>query len=128
MENICDLNSHATIGIYKTTVENMHEPYVMPQDNGNCGGVKYLKLSNADGNVFTVYGDPKFSFSAHNYTHSSIDKAKHQEEIEYADSTVLSIDGFMRGTGTNTCGPDTLSKYKVKTDKTLRFKFAFKAE
>lgn len=128
MENICDLNSHATIGIYKTTVENMHEPYVMPQDNGNCGGVKYLKLSNADGNVFTVYGEPKFSFSVHNYTQNSLDKAKHQEEIEYADSTVLSIDGFMRGTGTNTCGPDTLSKYKVKTDKTLRFKFAFKAE
>lgn len=128
MENICDLNSHATIGIYKTTVENMHEPYVMPQDNGNCGGVKYLKLSNADGNVFTVYGEPKFSFSVHNYTQNSLDKAKHQEEIEYADSTVLSIDGFMRGTGTNTCGPDTLSKYKVKTDKTLKFKFAFKAE
>ena len=128
MENLCDLNDHATVGLYKTTVEKMHEPYVMPQDNGNCGGVKYLKLSDDNGNTFTVYGDPKFSFSAHNYTHSSIDKAKHQEEIEYADSTVLSIDGFMRGTGTNTCGPDTLSKYKVKTDKTLKFKFAFKAE
>lgn len=128
MENLCDLNDHATIGIYKTTVEQMHEPYVMPQDNGNCGGVKYLKLSNGNGNTFTVYGDPKFSFSAHNYTQQSIDKAKHQEEIEYADSTVLSIDGFMRGTGTNTCGPDTLSKYKVKTDKTLKFKFSFKAE
>lgn len=128
MENLCDLNDHATIGIYKTTVEAMHEPYIMPQDNGNCGGVKYLKLSNPNGNTFTVYGEPKFSFSAHNYTQESIDKAKHREEIEYADSTVLSIDGFMRGTGTNTCGPDTLSKYKVKTDKTLKFKFSFKAE
>ena len=128
MENICDLNDHATIGIYKTTVEAMHEPYVMPQDNGNCGGVKYLKLSDNSGNTFTVYGEPKFSFSAHNYTQSSLDKAKHQEEIEYADSTVLSIDGFMRGTGTNTCGTDTLTKYKVKTDKTLKFKFSFKAE
>lgn len=128
MENLCDLNAHATVGIYKTTVEAMHEPYIMPQDNGNCGGVKYLKLSDGEGNVFTVYGDPKFSFSAHNYTQSSIDKAKHQEEIKYADSTVLSIDGFMRGTGTNTCGPDTLSKYKVKTDKTLKFRFSFKAE
>lgn len=128
MENLCDLNDHATIGIYKTTVEDMHEPYVMPQDNGNCGGVKYLKLSDKNGHTFTVFGDPKFSFSAHNYTQKSLDKAMHQEEIEYADSTVLSIDGFMRGTGTNTCGPDTLSKYKVKTDKTLKFKFSFKAE
>lgn len=128
MENLCDLRDHATIGIYRTTVQEMHEPYIMPQDNGNCGGVKYLKLFNDKGEAFTVYGEPKFSFSAHNYTQKSLDSAKHQEEIEYADTTVLSVDGFMRGTGTNTCGPDTLEKYRVKTDKPLKFRFSFKAE
>ena len=128
MENICDLKDHAYIGIWKTTVEAMHEPYVMPQDNGNCGGVKYLKLSDECGNTFTVYGEPKFSFSAHNYTQKALDKAKHQEELEYADTTFLCIDGFMRGTGTNTCGPDTLPKYVVKSDKPIAFRFAFKGE
>ncbi len=128
MENLCDMNDHAYIGIWKTTVEDMHEPYVMPQDNGNCGGVKYLKLSDETGNTFTVYGVPKFSFSAHNYTQKAIHKAKHQEEIEFSDTTFVCIDGFMRGTGTNTCGPDTLDKYTVKTDKSLTFKFAFKGE
>lgn len=128
MENICDLNDHAYIGVWKTTVEEMHEPYVMPQDNGNCGGVKYLKLSDECGNTFAVYGVPKFSFSAHNYTQKALDKAKHQEELVYSDTTVLSIDGFMRGTGTNTCGPDTLPKYRVKTDKPIAFRFAFKGE
>ncbi len=128
MENICDMNEHACIGIWKTSVEKMHEPYVMPQDNGNCGAVKYLKLSNDKGNTFTVYGQPKFSFSAHNYTQKCLHSAKHQEDIDFVDSTVLCIDGFMRGTGTNTCGPDTLDKYRVKTDKTLAFKFAFKGE
>lgn len=128
MENICDMKEHAYIGIWKTTVEAMHEPYVMPQDNGNCGAVKYLKLSNEYGNVFTVYGQPKFSFSAHNYTQKSLHNAKHQEELEFVDSTVLCLDGFMRGTGTNTCGPDTLERYQVKTDKPLCFKFAFKGE
>ncbi len=128
MENICDLKDHAYIGIWKTTVEAMHEPYVMPQDNGNCGAVKYLKLSNEFGNTFTVYGAPKFSFSAHNYTQKNLHEAKHQEDVEFVDSTILNIDGFMRGTGTNTCGPDTLDKYCIKTDKTLAFKFAFKGE
>ncbi len=128
MENLCDMNAHATVGIWKTTVEDMHEPYIMPQDNGNCGGVKYLKLSNDKGNVFTVYGEPKFSFSVHNYTQSNLHKAKHQEELIYDKTTVLSIDGFVRGTGTNTCGPDTLKKYRVKTDKPLKYKFAFKGE
>lgn len=128
MENICDMKDHAYIGIWKTTVEKMHEPYVMPQDNGNCGAVKYLKLSNDKGNVLTVYGAPKFSFSAHNYTQKFLHNAKHQEDLQFVDSTVLCIDGFMRGTGTNTCGPDTLEKYRVKTDKTLAFKFAFKGE
>lgn len=128
MENLCDMKDHAYIGIWKTTVENMHEPYVMPQDNGNCGAVKYLKLSNEAGNSFTVYGAPKFSFSAHNYTQKALHNAKHQEDLEFVNSTVLNIDGFMRGTGTNTCGPDTLDKYRVKTDKALVFKFAFKGE
>lgn len=128
MENLCDLKDHAYIGLWKTTVEAMHEPYVMPQDNGNCGGVKWLKLTNDNGNSFTVYGVPKFSFSAHNYTQSALNNAKHQEELVYSDTTVLSIDGFMRGTGTNTCGPDTLAKYRVKVNKQLAFKFAFKGE
>ncbi len=128
MENICDMKEHAYIGVWKTTVEDMHEPYVMPQDNGNCGAVKYLKLSNENGNSFTVYGQPKFSFSAHNYTQKSLHNAKHQEELEFVNSTVLNLDGYMRGTGTNTCGPDTLEKYQVKTDKPLVFKIAFKGE
>ena len=48
--------------------------------------------------------------------------------MKLVDSTNLNIDGLMRGTRTNTCGPDTLDKYCVKTDKTLAFKFAFKGE
>lgn len=128
MENICDMKEHAYIGIWKTTVEKMHEPYVMPQDNGNCGAVKYLKLSKDNGNALTIYGQPKFSFSAHNYTQKCLNNAKHQEDVDFVNSIVLCIDGFMRGTGTNTCGPDTLDKYRVKTDKTLTFKFAFKGE
>ena len=51
-----------------------------------------------------------------------------KKELEYADTTFLSIDGFMRGTGTNTCGPDTLPKYVVKSDKPISFRFAFKGE
>ncbi len=128
IENLCDMKDHSYIGIWKTTVEDMHEPYVMPQDNGNCGGTKYLKLSDESGSTFAIYGEPKFSFSAHNYTQKALHKAKHQEEIEYTDTTFVCIDGFMRGTGTNTCGPDTLDKYKVKSDKPLTFKFAFKGE
>ncbi len=128
MENLCDLKDHAHIGIWKTTVADMHEAYVMPQDNGNCGGVKYLKVSNNKGNTFAVYGVPKLSFSAHDYTQTACNKAKHQEELEHSSTTFLCIDGFHRGTGTNTCGPDTLEKYKVKTTKPLTFKFAFRGE
>lgn len=128
MENLCDMKDHTTVGVFKTTVEKMHEPYVMPQDNGNCGGCKYLKLSDDMGNVFAVYGEPKFSFSAHDYTQKVLDKAKHQEDVKHEKTTVICIDGFHRGTGTNTCGPDVRANYKVKTDMPLTFKFAFKGE
>ena len=128
MENLCDLNDHARIGIYKMKVSEMHEPYIMPQDNFNCGGVKQLKLSNSKGNTLCFYGEPKFSFSAHDYTQKALDAAKHQEELIHSLTTVVCIDGFMRGTGTHTCGPDTLAKYRVKTNSPLRFRFSFRGE
>ena len=48
--------------------------------------------------------------------------------VEFAneDTTVVSIDGFVRGTGTASCGQDTLMKYRFVLDDTIEFRFAMK--
>ncbi len=123
MENLPDLLLHTTVGYFDSTVQKLHEDYIMPQDNTNIGDCKMLEISNNTNKILVVTED-KFSFSIHDYTQDNLDKAKHIEDIT-RDTIMLSIDGFMRGTGTNTCGEDTLDKYKVDTKKLLDFSFSF---
>lgn len=125
-ENVCDFNQHSIIGIYQSTVKEMHEDYILPQDNGNHGGVKYLKLTDSEGKGLLVLGAPKFSFSVHNYTQSLLNKAQHREDLCDQQTTFLSIDGFYRGVGTNSCGPDTLPQYRFTFDDKIGFKFYIK--
>lgn len=125
-ENVCDFNRQSKIGIYKSTVKDMHEPYIMPQDNGNHGGTKYLKLTDKNGKGVMILGAPKFSFSVHNYTQSTLVNAKHREDVIDQKTTFLSVDGFYRGVGSNSCGPDTLEKYRFTFNDEIKFKFIVK--
>lgn len=125
-ENLCDFNAHTAVGIYTSTVEEMHEPYIMPQDNGNHGGTKYLKLTDENGKGVEFAGVPKFSFSVHNYTQKALTNAAHREDLTDQRTTFVSIDGFHRGAGSNSCGPDTLPPYRFTFDDKIKFKFAIK--
>ena len=124
LENLCDFKAQATIGIYKNKVSNMHEPYIKPQDNGNHTEVRWLKITDGDGaGIMFCCSINKFSFSVHNYSQKMLQDAKHQEDLADQNTTVLSIDGFMRGAGTASCGPDTLPKYTFDAKNCLEFEF-----
>lgn len=125
-ENLCDINQHSPVGIYTAKVCDMHEDYIKPQDNGNHGATKYVKLTNAEGKGILFIGDPKFSFSVHDYTQKTLTNAMHREDVTRENTTFISIDGFMRGTGSASCGPDTLMKYRFIIDKSIEFKFAMR--
>lgn len=112
-ENLPDFRAQSHMGVFGAKVDDLFEHYVYPQDNGNHGGVKYLKLTDKEGKGFTFYADSTFSFSAHHTTQDIINAATHDEEVTPVDATVLSIDGAVRGIGTQSCGPDTLEKYRL---------------
>ncbi len=118
-ENLPDFNAQSHMGVFHATVDELFEHYVYPQDNGNHGGVKMLRLADQTGKGFTFYADTAFSFSARHCTQESLNAAGHDEEIERIKPTVLSIDGFMRGAGSNSCGPDTRAEYRLDLEKTL---------
>lgn len=123
-ENLPDLKAQSIVGIYSATVPELDVPYIRPQDNGNHGECRYLKLTDEKGEGIAVYNkDKHFSFSAHNYSNETLEKAKHLEDIKTEDFVSLNIDGFMRGTGTNSCGPDTLKEYRIDFKKELSFGF-----
>lgn len=124
-ENICDMKEHTPVGLYENSISDMNEFYIKPQDNGNHTGSKYLKVYSDELHGFEFYGVPKFSFAIHDYSQKNLEKATHNEDLIH-DRTALSIDGFLRGTGTASCGQDTLSKYRFKFIDNIQFSFILK--
>lgn len=128
VENLPDFKIQAPMGVYKDRVKDMNEPYIYPQDNGEHCDVKWLRIYDAKGHSFFVHAEEHFAFNVHNYTQKALYEAKHQEQIEYADSTVLTVDGYLRGAGTGSCGPATLNNYKIDEDSMLIYEFTVVTE
>ncbi len=124
LENLPDFKEQSIMGIYSSTVEGINVDYIRPQDNGNHGECRYLKLSDSDGKGVKFCACEKpFSFSAHNHSNETLEKARHIEDVKDEDFVSVNIDGFMRGTGTNSCGPNALKQYRVYLKDELEFEF-----
>jgi len=123
-ENLPDIKSQCKLGVFSTTVEAMHEPYIFPQDNGNHGETRWLELTDSQGHGLRIFNAPgKLSFSTHSYSQESLDAARHQEDLRDEGAVFLSIDGFVRGSGSSSCGPDTLEQYQIDLTNGLDFSF-----
>ena len=123
-ENLCDFDAQSILGIYEDTAEGMYEPYIKPQDHGNHGRTRWLTLTDDKGNGIEISACKDFfSFGVHDYTEECIGKAEHIEDIVHGEVTSLNIDGYLRGSGSNSCGPNTLSRYRVVLKDELEFSF-----
>ncbi len=123
-ENLCDLTAQAVLGIYNTTVDEMDEPYIRPQDSGNRTNARYLSVTDNEGDGLKfVFSDKYFNFNIRKYSQKLLHEAKHQEDLHSENTVVVNIDGFTRGTGTGSCGPDTLPEYDVDASNGLEFEF-----
>ena len=123
-ENLSDIYAQSLVGIYNTTVKEMHEPYIKPQDSGNRTLCRYLIVTNEDGNgIKFAYNDKYFNFNVREFSQKLLQNAKHQEDLHSEHTTAVNIDGFTRGSGTASCGPDTLPEYVVDGREELEFSF-----
>lgn len=126
VENYPDFKNQASLGIYKTTTSDMLEPYIKPQDSGNRCGVRWVKVTNNDGLGLQFIAEEKpFNFNARTTTEDNLISAKHLEDVKVMELNNIIIDGFVRGVGSNSCGPDTRDKFKFILSKQNPFKFSF---
>lgn len=95
---------------YEDMVENMMQHYVRPQETGSHYGAKYVELSDGETTI-RVEGD--FSFSALPYSSYTLGEVKHDWELPESDATYLSVDYFMAGAGSNSCGPKLPEEHRV---------------
>ena len=122
-ESYRDKHRAASHGLYRSAVKDLHEDYIMPQENGSHFDCDYVELHNGRYGIAAVSETP-FSFQASNYTQEMLTQAKHNYELEESDSTVLCIDYALNGIGSNSCGPEVLAAYRFD-DKEFQFGFTF---
>jgi hypothetical protein len=104
-------------------VKQFNEPYIRPQENGTRCEVRWLELTDEQGRGMRVAGALPLCFCAHEYAPETLAAAKHQEDLHDDGAVFLSVDGFVRGAGSSSCGPDTLEQYWIDLSFGLEFTF-----
>jgi len=112
LENYSDRKAAAPVGLYTTTVSDLHVPYVMPQENGHRTDVRWVELGNGD-TALRFSGEPLLGFTASHFSTADLFAAKHTIDLVPRAETILSLDLAQRGVGTGSCGPDTFPHYRL---------------
>ncbi len=116
-------------GVFRSTVSDLQEDYIRPQENGSHYDCDYVTVKGAGISLTAATGDPgqTFSFNASVYTQEELESKRHNYELVPCGSTVLCLDHKLAGIGSKSCGPDLSEKYRVCSD-TFRFSFVLKPE
>lgn len=129
VENYSDFKEHSPIGIYKTTVGKMAHKYIKPQDSGNRGDVRYSVVTDENGvGLRFSHVEKPFNFNANHFTLGQLKKAKHIEDLPDTETTFTAVDGFVRGTGSGSCGPIPSKEHQIKFGYTSSLEYFFEVE
>jgi beta-galactosidase len=121
-ESYPDKKTGALMSLYRMSVQDTHEPYIYPQENGSHEDTEYFALTGPEGRGLLVAGN-RFAFSAHDYTPEALTAAKHTYELKHESFTQVLMDGRMGPLGSNSCGPEPLEKDRLFLDKPVTFTF-----
>lgn len=121
-ESYPDKKSGALLDLYRASVEDTHEPYVYPQENGSHQDTQFVAVTDAAGVGLLIAGQ-RFSFSAHHYTQEALTKATHTYELRNGDLTEVCLDGVMGPLGSNSCGPEPLEEDRLYFKQSQSFRF-----
>ena len=120
-ESYCDKHQAASHGLYQANVDDLHEDYIRPQENGSHYDCEYVELNNSRYGI-VVSAENAFSFNASYYTQEELEEKTHNYELIESDSVVFCVDYALNGIGSNSCGPVVLDQYRFD-DVLFRFQF-----
>ena len=97
--------------LYTSTVAGQHEDYLKPQENGSHWDCTYACVG--DGHTALQVTGEGFSFNVSPFTQEELTEKKHNFELEKSGTTVLCVDGYQSGIGSNSCGPELAENYRI---------------
>jgi beta-galactosidase/evolved beta-galactosidase subunit alpha len=109
-ESYRDSRTGCPVGLYQTTVDALHFPYAVPQENGNRTDVRWVSFTGEDGGGLLVEAEDTLNFTAHHYTLEDCIKAAHDDELPRRDEIFFHLDYAHHGLGSAGWGPDALPR------------------
>jgi beta-galactosidase len=101
------------VGRWRSTLDDLHVPYVRPQESGGRADVRWISLVDATGRGLRITLDVPRQVSASRFRAEDLAAATHHGELVPRPAAIVHVDAAHRGLGTASCGPDTLPEYLV---------------
>jgi beta-galactosidase len=98
-ENYPDRKSGYPVGQYASTVAEMAEPYLIPQDNGLRTDIRWVKMVDGAGKGLEFSGDALFNFNASPYSTDNLTKALYTFQLKPAEAITFNLDIATSGVG-----------------------------
>ena len=111
-ENYPDRKTGQRFGVYKTTVDDMFEPYLLPEDFGLRCDNRWVTFRNEAGLGLQFCMDERFNFNAYNYSTDNLTRAVYQYQLERQEGITLNLDYSTTGVGCDACY--VLAPYQTK--------------
>ena len=117
-ENYWDRKESALVSRYSMSVDELHFPYVRPQENGYRSDVRSVTFSNKNGLGLTFDGLPQIGFGAQRFDVHEYDQFEkrglHPHELSKQERLFINIDYKQRGVaGTDSWGTSPLFQYTL---------------
>ena len=103
----------AALGIWTCGIQDLHVPYIRPQENGARADVRWLELLGERGRTVRIELEDPGQVSVSRYRAEDLAGATHAEDLVPSGSLLVTLDAAHRGVGTASCGPDTLPEYRI---------------
>jgi beta-galactosidase len=116
----------ASVDRFTAGVDELQTPYVFPQENGNRTGVRWARLTAADGSGIRITGHPTVELTARRWTTEDLDRARHTADLRPRDRIFVNVDAAQHGLGSAACGPGVLPPYVLEV-RPFRFSFTLQA-
>ena len=98
-ENYPDRKTGYKVGIYKSEVDKMYEPYLLPQDYGLRTDNRWVSMTDEKGNGIQFKTNELFNFNAYPYSTENLTKANYTYQLQRQDGITFNLDYATSGVG-----------------------------
>ena len=123
VETFSDRKTGARQGIWQTTASEFFFPYEKV-DESVITDVVWMKVTNEElDNALVVVGRDFMETNAMHFTSADLDAADHPYKLTPRAETIISVNFGTCGTGGATCGPGTLTPYRLPSSRVYNWNF-----